>query len=467
MDQPPAPPPVSPPPPAEPPRRSRRKFRFACLFLAILLLLGGGYWWYSSRPPAPPLIPDSIDPVLHEALEQARDRVLREPRSAATWGKLGMVFHANGLPDPAASCYAQAEELDATDARWPYYRGLLLRSEPAAALPHLRRAAEHAGADDQEIRLRLADTLMELNRDREAEEIYRDLLRRHPRLFPAQLALGTMACTRRRFAESLPYLRNAAESPQTKKVAYSLLATVYTRLGHPAEAAQAQAWATSLPLTPEPVEPLRKAVTDLATGKKDRLARIERRLAQGRFAEALQAAEELAQENPDDLWAADTLVRALYTSGDSRRARQVIERTVTRWPRHSPFYFYLGSIEFREGEALVQRQASEAEVRAAFLAAAAHFQKVIAIKQDDASAYYNLGLSFRYAGEEASAARAFQKALDIRPDYADPHARLAEWLLKQGDPAGAWAHIHSAFRLTPPNEPVPLLAVVLAGSWFW
>ncbi len=55
----------------------------------------------------------------------------------------GMVLHANGFLAAAEEAYAEAEAAEPSEARWPYYRGLiaLTQGDSAAAMGHLTRAA--------------------------------------------------------------------------------------------------------------------------------------------------------------------------------------------------------------------------------------------------------------------------------------------------------------------------------------
>src|SRR5439155_26399840 len=68
-------------------KRGRR--RWALLGASVLLLAGGaaGAWWWLRPPPdapEPPSLPSGIqEPDVRAAIEAARQRVLKEPRSAA------------------------------------------------------------------------------------------------------------------------------------------------------------------------------------------------------------------------------------------------------------------------------------------------------------------------------------------------------------------------------------------------
>src|SRR5438034_5577484 len=64
------------------------------LIVALSALSYSVYLWRRDPPEtAPPAIDLSgADPVVAQAIEQARTEVLQQPRSAVAWGRLGMVL---------------------------------------------------------------------------------------------------------------------------------------------------------------------------------------------------------------------------------------------------------------------------------------------------------------------------------------------------------------------------------------
>ena len=91
--------------------------------------------WTRPGPPRPPQ-PDlaGADPEVVEAVAEARDAVLRAPRSAAAWGRYGQVLRAHDFGAEANRCFAEAERLGPAEPRWPYLRGLtLVLTEPGPA----------------------------------------------------------------------------------------------------------------------------------------------------------------------------------------------------------------------------------------------------------------------------------------------------------------------------------------------
>src|SRR5262249_17761875 len=155
--------------------------RAVLLTLLALALLGGGGWfaWRRYTTPVPPEVPEGIaDPAVARALTEARQEVLDDPHSAAAWGKLGVIFMVPSSRPEADVSFARASELDPTDRRWPYYWGFnLRRRKPEEAVRHFRRAVELSEENAVETRLRLAEQLLAVHRNDEAEEYFRQVCR--------------------------------------------------------------------------------------------------------------------------------------------------------------------------------------------------------------------------------------------------------------------------------------------------
>src|SRR5437899_2101638 len=136
--------------------------RVLSLFLGIILITGAvGYLWFRSAPPDPPdVVLTGLDPTVVNVVEESRAAVRHSPRSAAAWGRLGMVLVVHDFHAEANRCFAQSERLDPRDPHWPYYQGItLFLGDPKAAIPKLRRAVALCGDRPDVPRLRLAETL--------------------------------------------------------------------------------------------------------------------------------------------------------------------------------------------------------------------------------------------------------------------------------------------------------------------
>jgi tetratricopeptide (TPR) repeat protein len=441
--------------------------------LAAILVAGAGGWsaWQWYHRPVPPEIPDNIsDPVVTETLQGARQQVLDKPRSARAWGRLGMVLHAHELVPEALECYRQAEQLDAADCRWPYYQGVLLkREQPAEAVPAFRRALPIAGKDWMEIQLALADLLLEMDRLAEAEAAYQEVLERQPANLTAHLGLGKAAQARGNWKESLPHLLRAVDGPETKKMAYRLLASVYMRLHQEDLAARAEVRANRLPMDMPREEPLRQQVRDLANGRQARLSESDRYFQRGEAQKSLEVAQELALKYPDDRWVAQAVIRGLAATRDREGARRAIEAALQKWPEAVQIYFFKGQLLYGEADEQAATAGSQAAAIENYRAAGECFEKMTQLRPDDAQAHYNLGLCCKRTHDLAKAEAALRTALRLRPDYAEAHAALAELLMRWGDDGEALVHVRYAIAFWVSEAPGPyvLLSQLLGRSLFW
>jgi tetratricopeptide (TPR) repeat protein len=78
-----------------------------------------------------------------------------------------------------------------------------------------------------------------------------------------------------------------------------------------------------------------------------------------------------------------------------------------------------------------------------------HFQKALQIKPDYAEAHYNFGNALLKKGGVDEAIDHFQRALQIKPDYADAHNNLGTALFKKGNVDEAMVHYQKALQIKP------------------
>jgi tetratricopeptide (TPR) repeat protein len=441
-----------------------------------LLLLGGGlvlalgwYGWRWYTAPVPPDVPlENAEPAVARAIQDARREVLDQPRSAAAWGRLGMVLHAHLFIHQALACYARAEEYAPRDPRWPYLQGVLrMRTKPDLAIRHLRRAADLSGSEEVAAWLRLAEGWLELHRLDEAEAAFREVLRRQPDNLPAHLGLGKVAYGRGDFQASVPFLQRAATGPETRTVANRLLATVCTRLGARPEAARAAALAQDLPADVPWRDPFREEVNRLAVGMSHRLHYAERLRDRGRLREATRVFQELVRDYPEDSWCLTGLGQTLYQQGDLTGAERALRAAVVRTPDMVVPRSQLGLLLWEQARALLRRP-SDREVGLKRLREAVQcFREVTRVKPDYADGYARLGDCLGAEGKEDEAIAAYRSALRCQPRSPQVHVALAELLVRQGRDGEALLQLDRALGSAADSRPLRLLAQVLGRSAGW
>ena len=91
-----------------------------CLVLAALAA-GGVYFWLQIPRAVPEISLEGQEVEVADAVTEARDAVVKTPRSANAWGQLGRVLIANEIhQEIALVCFLEAERLDPEEPRWPY-----------------------------------------------------------------------------------------------------------------------------------------------------------------------------------------------------------------------------------------------------------------------------------------------------------------------------------------------------------
>jgi tetratricopeptide (TPR) repeat protein len=81
--------------------------------------------------------------------------------------------------------------------------------------------------------------------------------------------------------------------------------------------------------------------------------------------------------------------------------------------------------------------------------AVTQYQKALEIKPNYAGAHYKLGNALIQKGQVDNAVAHYQKALQIDPNYAEAHDNLGNALLRKGQVDDAVAHYLKALEITP------------------
>ena len=375
--------------------------------LAAVLLAGAGLaaWaWTRPGPPQPPQ-PDlaGADPEVAEAVTEARDGVLRAPRSAAAWGRYGQVLRAHDFGAEANRCFAEAERLGPDEPRWPYLHGLtLVLTEPGPGIERLERAVQLCDTGPAAPRLRLAEVLLEQGRLDEAESHLRQALDHDPASCRARLGLAQVAFAREAWRDGLKRLEGCLHDVYCRKRAMTLSAEAWGRLNMAGSAAQLLKQAAALPDDQPWPDPFVQEVERLQVGQRQALAQADALARQGRGPEAVALLEETVRRHPDSGQAWLLLGQTWVRLKEPGRAEQALSRAVQVAPETVEAWFQLGVARFFLGKV---RSAADA------------FREAIRLKPDHALAHFNLGHCLKQIGDADGAAAEFREALRCRPDY--------------------------------------------------
>jgi tetratricopeptide (TPR) repeat protein len=416
-----------------------RKLRL--LVVAVLLLVSGGvgaYLFWRPRPVAiPPIATDGLDTEVIRAIDEARRAVEAQPRSAAAWGRLGMVLFAQDMYADCIAILTEAERLDPKEARWPYFRGLaVILLDPNEGLTHLERAA-HLAPSNLSVRLRLAEQYLKLERIDEADALFRELLREHPDNPRVLLGRGQILSRRGQWQDALEPLQIAAAHPTARRSARVALAEACSRLGSTAAADSERRLAAEVPAdTPWPDQFFAEARA-FRTGLQPRLQDSLALSDQGRYDAALILIGQVLRDHPDSDEAHLNLAKILIRQQRYELAEDELRQALTLNPDLIDAHFQLAGI-------LMLHKNYDAAERS--------YLRTVALKPNHGLAHYNLGYCRLQQGRKAEAIASFRDALRSRPDLAAAHLELGALLLQDGQIKEASGHLEQATRLDDKNE---------------
>jgi tetratricopeptide (TPR) repeat protein len=401
----------------------------------VLVLTGavaGVVWYRSPRPPAIDLA--EFDPEAAAAVREAETALQKQPRSAAAWGHLGMVLFAHDVYRQAMQCFAQAEELDLSEPRWPYFQGLiLLLSDPPGAIPYLERAAARAGAQPTP-RLRLAEALLAQGRLDTAAGEFDQLRRTYPDNPRVQLGIGQILYRRGDLRESIPFLTKAAGSDQARRAAGVLLVEAYRRLGDNKAAERESTKLAGLPADASWPDPFIAEAEELQTGVDARISRAERLLQAGQGADAFALLQTTIRAHPQAERAYEMLGQVALQGKEPALADRALREAVRLAPDAVTPRFLLGCSLF------LQERIPDA---------AAEFRRSLRLKPDYAEAHYNLAQCLARQGDTTAALDECRTALRFKPNLVEVQRYLAELLHVAGQNREALAHVEDGLRLAP------------------
>ena len=125
---------------------------------------------------------------------------------------------------------------------------------------------------------------------------------------------------------------------------------------------------------------------------------------------------------------------ALYSSGKIQEALVDIEALVKDFPNSPILYNIRASCYKANGQ-------MDASIK--------DYEKAVTLKPDYAEAYYNLGITLRELGQIEAALKSYEKALAIKHEYPEAHNNLGSVLLDLGSLDSATDHLEWALAFKP------------------
>jgi tetratricopeptide (TPR) repeat protein len=441
------------------PPRARRRLVWGAVSasgLCLVLALGWYGWrWYAA--PAPPTIDlEGADPALADALEAACDGVRRAPYSAAAWGQLGMLLRACDRARTASTCFLEAAHQAPEVPRWPYLAGeaLLLIGDAEGAIPPLRQAAEltdASGTGGLAPLLRLAEALMLVGQDAEAEQALRRCLTQEPDHPSIHLGLGMIADIRGDPEQARRHLQRCVHSQFTRQHACARLAAVCQRLKDEAAATQYARLAATLPRDQHWHDPWLMECLRQGAGKSARSRYLEQLEAQGRHAEAVVELRALAKLDAD-AQVLTALGRNLAQTGDLAGAEQALREALRLAPDSVQANYVLSKLLWTQAEQLSREADGSPRAEALYREAAACARRALVHKPDHGMAHLFLGRCLLGLKQRDEARAALREAVACAPEVVEPALALGQLLAEEGHIAEARRYLEGAQRLAPPDD---------------
>jgi Flp pilus assembly protein TadD len=395
---------------------------------------------------------DGVDPAVAAAVRAARERVSREGRSAAAWGQLGKVLRAHTFDDAADECFREAERLDPAEPRWPYFRGMRLAdTDPAAAVPFLRRATELADRRDPTNdvpRLLLAETQFRLGLYAEAEAELRRVQAVRPGHPRVDFDLGVVARDRGEPGAAERAFAVALRSPYARQKSAAQLAALCQARGDEAAAAEYDRQAAAPPRDRAWSDPYTLEVVLLRAGGNNRLGLVEGLRAEGRGQEADQIIFEAARDTPGAV-TCRTAGIALLQSGRLAEAERELRRALEFAPDDPESHYQLGAALFNQGQQLRRQISGAGAARAKFADAEGHAGRAVDLRPSYAEALVLRGVALRQLGRLPEAVASMREAVRRHPESAENHLLLGELLSESGQRAEAEVCFRRAADLDP------------------
>ncbi len=437
----------------------------------------------------------SIDPASAEqllaaqrALAAALERA--EPAELARkFGRLGQLYHAYGMAEPAAAAYANAEALAPEQWPWPYLAAVLSAEggDAAASVAACERALALRPGDIPTLiraareHLLLAEPALAIPRFRQAIEAASEKPVEEAEQFgaAARYGLGRALAAQGDNAAAIEQFEAVlAAQPEAGAARYSL-ALSYRALGEVDKARRLLAQPSAGEVTfPDPEYRLMRAA---AEGTGALMHRGGEALMAGRLDEAIEAYRAAADSAPQDPEPRRNLALALLRSGAVAEAIEELRDGLERTPDDLLLRFDLGSALSASGETDLAIEELTRVVEQAPDFVAGHFnlanaliragrwaeagrplRRVVELDPRHTNARYLLAMRLQQQGQGGKAEHDLRRLLAEHPDHLPSRQGLAALLIGRGDAGGAVALYRQALERGLSGRPAAQIHLALA-----
>ncbi len=411
----------------------------ACLMLILLIACAP-----AATLVAPPVRVDlaTADAPIASALEARFADASQAPTDAERRGILGMAYEANGFAEAALDTYAQAEQLNRGDPRWPYYLALLTahRGHLDQALAHLQRAID-LDPDYAPAWLWQGTWMLEQNQLDSAVGAFKRAKALGETL-PAIVG-ESRVLLRQKQANAVVELLTPLAERSTHPFLYGLIGQAYAQLGQREQAEEVLALANNAS-PPGWTDARTDAKRGYAVSISVRLERARKLLQEGRVTLALESIKPLQQQYPDHQGLLTTLSEAYRQAGQADAALAVLQQGASVYPDYYIFQLNIADhyIQSAEGDK-----------------AFTYLQRAIQLNPEVAWAHAQLGLLLVDQGKLDDALQSFADAERLEPN--DPHAFYYAGMVYAS--RAAWPDALSRFEQSVAIDPSFTLGFIALG----
>ncbi len=393
---------------------------------------------------------NEFEPAVRDQISGAYRQAEQGSFDATTTGKLGMILQVYGRYELAQTCYLRARELEPLSFRWAYYlgnvQGLLGRHREAV---ETLRAALKLDPGYTPALARLAQLHLAAGDTRESLRTFRQAVEADPGLATAHFGLGQALAASENWLAARQSYQRACEISDGYTAAHYALAMAYRRTG---DVANAQAHLLRYQQLKQTKQPAFDRLTDeidaLYAGGQSHMADATLLLQRSKLREAAAEFEAALRVNPKLVVAHINLIAVSGQLGLASQAEQHYRASIAMDPGWVEAYYNWGMF-------LLQGGKEKAE-------AARMFEKAIEVNPNYADAHVQLGTLLDESGRSADATAHYRRALEVSADHRQAHFLLGHNLAGAGQFAEAIEHLTKTIAIEDSKTPVCMRALALA-----
>ena len=412
----------------------------------------------------------ALDPVVADAAREQLETIKQQPGAALPRAALGMIYHANAMPDLAVESYQQALQLSDESPTWWYYL-----AHCHAELGDYHRALTALDEVDRREDSFAASAwwrgywLLELNRTDEASIAFARAAQLQPTALPVRVGMVRIHISRSEFDRAIAQLQAIIREHPRLGYAHQLLGTAYRSMGRFQDARQELLRSDGL--RPAWDDPWLSQLTVHALSLPRQMARVDLLIESGQNDAALSLLRELEARRPNDVSVLGKIGELYIAQNETTSARAVLERALKINPDFFPVHLYLSSVHQQRGDLGKAMQHAERAIELNPTFGEAHRRKAqvcTALKDwpgattslehavrygmNDEGSMINLGRLYASSARWNEAAHTLQIACQRYPENGDGWYALARAAAELGQIDAASSALEQALRLKPQSE---------------